>query len=765
MLDELRTKVAGYAPGSDFGLVERAYLYARTAHEGQYRVSGEPYINHPVAVATILAELELDTATLAAGLLHDVVEDTGRTLADLEKEFGAEVALMVDGVTKLSHLEMRSREEEQVENLRKMFVAVARDLRVIYIRLADRLHNMRTLEFLPPDRQVDIAQETLEILAPLAHRLGVFRWVMELEDLSLRYLEPEKYMLLRQLVAKKREEREEFTQQVIGAMREALDRHSIKADIQGRAKHFYSIYRKMFVQGREFNEIYDLIAIRIIVDNIRECYSALGVVHSLWKPIPGRFKDFIAMPKPNMYQSLHTTVIGHEGGEPFEIQIRTWDMHRTAEYGVAAHWKYKEGITGGPGGGGGGGGGAGAGAGGSGGGGAGGGGSASERSFEEKLSWLRRILEVQRDSPDDHQFLEALKLDFFADEVFVFTPKGDVIDLPAGATPLDFAYRVHTDVGHRCIGAKVNGRIATLDYRLQTGDIVEILTSRQSSGPSSDWLDIVTTSSAKSKIRQWFKVQRREEFQERGKDLLEKEARRQGFEPPDLLDPQWLADLGKKHNWATAADLFSAVGDGTVTPQYIVNKLREEYNRVHKVLAEIDLERINEEAKAKARRSAPAVGVHVEGVENPLIRFARCCSPIPGDPIVGYITRGRGLTVHRRTCPNVVHLDPKDPRIIEVSWEGGEGGVYPVTLEISSLDRPALLSEVINAISDTRTNMHSVNAVTHKDRTATITLVLEIRNLEQLRYIISKIARVRDVLAVNRVAPEQGRAGQGRAQG
>ena len=742
MLDELRTKVTNYAPGSDFGLVERAYLYARVAHEGQYRVSGEPYINHPVAVAAILADLELDTATLAAGLLHDVVEDTGRTLIDLEKEFGAEVALMVDGVTKLSHLEMRSREEEQVENLRKMFVAVARDLRVIYIRLADRLHNMRTLEFLPPDRQADIAQETLEILAPLAHRLGVFRWVMELEDLSLRYLEPEKYMLLRQLVAKKREEREDLTQQVIGAMREALDTHSIKADIQGRAKHFYSIYRKMFVQGREFNEIYDLIAIRVIVDSIRECYSALGVVHSLWKPIPGRFKDFIAMPKPNMYQSLHTTVVGHQG-EPFEIQIRTWDMHRTAEYGVAAHWKYKEGATGGPVGGGGGG---------------GGGGNASGRSFEEKLSWLRRILEVQRDSPDDHQFLEALKLDFFADEVFVFTPKGDVIDLPAGATPLDFAYRVHTDVGHRCVGAKVNGRIATLDYKLQTGDIIEILTSRQSTGPSADWVDIVTTSSAKSKIRQWFKVQRREEFQERGKDLLEKEARRQGFEPPDLLDTQWLADLGKKHNWSTQADLFSAVGDGTVTPQYIVNKLREEYNRVHKVLAEIDLERINEEAKARTRRSAPAVGVRVEGVENALIRFARCCSPIPGDPIVGYITRGRGLTVHRKTCPNIIHLDQKDPRIIEVSWEGGEGGVYPVTLEISSLDRPALLSEVINAISDTRTNMHSVNAVTHKDRTATITLVLEIRNLEQLRYITSKIARVRDVLAVNRMAAEQGRA-------
>lgn len=742
--------MASYAPGADFGRVERAYLYARTAHEGQYRVSGEPYIAHPVAVAGILADLELDPATLAAGLLHDVVEDTGRTLADLEKDFGSEVALLVDGVTKLSHLEMRSREEEQVENLRKMFVAVARDLRVIYIRLADRLHNLRTLEFLPAERQVDIAQETLEIFAPLAHRLGVFRWVMELEDLSLRYLEPEKYFLLRQLVSKRREEREDFTKEVIGAIREALGKHGIKADIQGRAKHFYSIYRKMFVQGRDFSEIYDLVAIRIIVDTIRECYSALGVVHSLWKPIPGRFKDFVAMPKPNMYQSLHTTVIGHEG-EPFEIQIRTWEMHRTAEYGVAAHWKYKESTAGGPGGPGG--------AGGAGGGGGGGAGRGSGRDFEEKLSWLRRILEVQRDSPDDHQFLEALKLDFFADEVFVFTPKGDVIDLPAGATPLDFAYRVHTDVGHHCVGAKVSGRIVTLDHKLQTGDIIEILTSRQSPGPSADWLDIVTTSSAKSKIRQWFKVQRREEFQERGKDLLEKEARRQGFEPGDLLDPQWLADVGKRHNWAAPADLFSAVGDGTTTAQFVVNKLREEYNRVHKVLAEVDLEQINEEAKARARRSAPAMGVRVEGVENALIRFARCCSPIPGDPIVGYITRGRGLTVHRKTCPNVTHLDQKDPRIIEVSWEGGEGGVYPVTLEISSLDRPALLSEVINAISDTRTNMHSVNAVTHKDRTATITLVLEIRNLEQLRYIIAKIARVRDVLAVNRVAPDQGRGG------
>ena len=734
MLDDLRKKVAAYAPGADFGLVERAYLYARTAHEGQWRVSGEPFLTHPLAVTQNLAELELDTATLAAGLLHDVVEDTGHTLAELEQEFGGEVARMVDGVTKLAHLEMRSREEVQVENLRKMFVAVARDLRVIYIRLADRLHNMRTLEFLPPERQAEIAQETLEIFAPLAHRLGVFRWVVDLEDLSLRYLEPEKYHLLRQLVAKKREEREEFTKSVISNLREGLDAHKIKGDIQGRAKHFYSIYRKMFVQGREFNEIYDLIAIRVIVDSIRDCYSALGVVHSLWKPIPGRFKDFIAMPKPNMYQSLHTTVIGHEG-EPFEIQIRTWDMHRTAEYGVAAHWKYKEGTTGVPGGGGGRGG----------------------SDFEEKLSWLRRILEVQRESPDDHAFLEALKLDFFADEVFVFTPKGDVIDLPTGATPLDFAYRVHTDVGHRCIGAKVSGRIVPLDYKLQTGDIVEILTSRQSPGPGANWLDMVSTSSAKSKIRQWFKIQRREEFLDRGKDLLEKEIRRQGFEPAVLMEPEWLVDIGRRHNWATTADIFSAVGDGTVTPQYVVNKLHDEYNRVHKVLAEVDLERINEEAKAKARRSAPAVGVHVEGVENALVRFARCCSPIPNDVIVGYITRGRGLTVHRKTCPNVIHLDPKDPRLIDVSWEGAGGGVYPVTLEISCLDRPAVLSEVVNAISETRTNIHGVNAVVHRDRTATISLVLEIRNLEQLRYIIAKIARVRDVLGVNRVAPDQAR--------
>ncbi len=727
-LDTLKQKILTYSPGADLALIDRAYAFAERAHAGQKRLSGDPYINHPLAVASVLADLQLDTVTIAAALLHDVVEDTRVSLADVERQFGREIALLVDGVTKLSRIEYRSREDEQVENLRKMFLAMSQDIRVLLIRLADRLHNMRTLSYLPPDRQKITAQETLDILAPLAHRLGTFRLKMELEDLALRYLEPERYRELVAMVARKRAEREEFTAGIIAILKEKLSEAGIKADISGRAKHLYSIYRKMYVQGRAFSDIYDLIAIRIIVDTIRECYAALGIVHALWKPIPGRFKDFIAMPKPNMYQSLHTTVISSEG-EPFEIQIRTWEMHHVAEYGIAAHWRYKEGGT-------------------------------ADAGFEKKLSWLRQIMEWQRDLPDAREFMEGLKVDLFSDEVFVFTPKGDVIELPAGATPIDFAYRVHTDVGHRCIGAKVNGKLVPLDHTLQNGDIVEILTSKQIGGPSWDWLTMAKTTAAKQKIRQWFKRERREEHITRGKDLLEKEIRRRGFEREDVLREEWLEAVARRFSLTSAEELYAALGYGGITAQYVAQKLVEELEREQRRATLLDLEKIQKELRAQPPGyGRPVEGVRVRGVDNVLIRFSRCCNPVPGDPIIGYITRGRGVSVHRVDCPNVRHLAGENERLIEVAWDKDVPKTFQTALVISAFDRPGLLSDVVNTVAETRTNISYVNARASRSKTATIDLVVEISSLEQLRHLQEKIAKVRDVFSVTRsTGGEGGRA-------
>jgi GTP pyrophosphokinase len=725
-LETLKQEIRGYLPGADLSLIDRAYAYAVRAHEGQVRLSGHPYVAHPLAVAHILAELQLDVVTIAAGLLHDVVEDTGVGLAEVRREFGEEIAHLVDGVTKLSRIEYRSLEDEQAENLRKMFLAMSQDIRVLLIRLADRLHNMRTLSFLPPDRQRLTARETLDILAPLAHRLGVYRVKMELEDLALRHLEPARYRDLVAMIARKRAEREDFTRDIIEVLRQSLDEAGIKADISGRAKHFYSIYRKMYVQGRDFSEIYDLVAIRVIVDTIRDCYAALGIVHTLWKPIPGRFKDFIAMPKPNMYQSLHTTVISSTG-EPFEIQIRTWEMHQTAEYGIAAHWRYKEGGQ-------------------------------SDRDFEKKLSWLRQLLEWQRDLPDSdtREFMESLKLDLFSDEVYVFTPKGDVIELPAGATPIDFAYRIHTDVGHRCIGAKVNGKMVPLDHVLANGDIVEIVTSKQIGGPSWDWLNMTRTSAARQKIRQWFKRERREEHITRGRELLEKEVRRQGLDREEVLREEWLEAVAARFSLTSTEELMATIGYGGITVQYVVQRLVEELSREQKRTTLLDVERLRKELRPSPAYGRPVDGVRVLGADNVMIRFSRCCNPLPGDPIIGYITRGRGVSVHRVDCPNVKYLAGDSERFIDVAWDKDVPRTHPASLVISAFDRPGLLSDVVNAIAETRTNISYVNARAGKSKTATIDLVLEVSSLEQLRTIQDRISKIRDVFSVSRSAGEPG---------
>ncbi len=724
-LDTLKEKILSYIPEADLSVVDRAYALALRAHEGQTRLSGDPYITHPLAVASILAELELDLVTITAALLHDVVEDAGVSLDDLARDFGAEVAQLVDGVTKLGRIEYRSQEDEQVENLRKMFLAMSQDIRVLLIRLADRLHNMRTLAFLPPDRQRITARETLDILAPLAHRLGVYRVKMELEDLALRYLEPERYRTLVATVARKRAEREQFTSEMIDTLRKSLSEVGIEADISGRAKHFYSIYRKMYVQNRDFSDIYDLTAIRVIVDSIRDCYAALGIVHTLWKPIPGRFKDFIAMPKPNMYQSLHTTVIS-TSGEPFEIQIRTWEMHQTAEYGIAAHWRYKEGGQ-------------------------------TDRDFEKKLSWLRQLLEWQRDLPDTREFMESLKLDLFSDEVYVFTPKGDVVELPAGATPIDFAYRIHTDVGHRCIGSKVNGKMVPLNHVLANGDIVEILTSKQIGGPSWDWLNMTKTTGARQKIRQWFKRERREEHITRGRDLLEKEVRRLGLDREEVLREDWLDAIAHRFSLTSSEELYAALGYGGITVQYVAQKLAEEHGREQKRTTLLDVEQLRKELRPPPAYGRPAEGVRVRGVDNVLIRFSRCCNPLPGDPIVGYITRGRGVSVHRVDCPNVKYLSGDAGRLIDVAWDKGVPQTYATSLVINAFDRPGLLSDVVNAIAETRTSISYVNARSDNARTATIDLILEVTSLEQLKHLQEKISKIRDVYSVTRTAGEPGR--------
>ncbi|MCL6597674.1 MAG: bifunctional (p)ppGpp synthetase/guanosine-3',5'-bis(diphosphate) 3'-pyrophosphohydrolase [Alicyclobacillus macrosporangiidus] len=714
-IEQLCEKVATYAKPEDLELIRRAYRYAEEAHRGQLRRSGEPYITHPIAVAMILADLRLDATTLAAALLHDVVEDTKATDEEIVRQFGAEVAALVDGVTKLKRIKFDSTEEQQAENLRKMFMAMAKDIRVLLIKLADRLHNMRTLRYQPPEKQLRTARETLEIFAPLAHRLGIYTLKWELEDLSLRYLNPQQYYRIVNLMAQKRKERETYVGEVIQVLREKLREIDIQAEVSGRAKHIYSIYRKMVTQNKEFNEIYDLFAIRVIVDSVKDCYGVLGIVHTMWKPMPGRFKDYIAMPKANMYQSLHTTVIGPRG-EPLEIQIRTWEMHQTAEYGIAAHWVYKEG------------------------------GQKAEGKFAQKLAWFREVLEWQQDFRDAQEFMETLKIDLFSDEVFVFTPKGDVIELPAGSVPIDFAYRIHTDIGNRCIGAKVNGKIVPLDYRLRTGDIVEVLTSKHSYGPSRDWLKIVKSSQAKSKIRAWFKKEKREENIARGRELIEKELTRQRLEPHLLMTPAYMSDVLQKFNFSKEDDLYAAVGYGGLSAVQVATRLVERYRRDH---SDAPLDKVSLEAKERGKPSHS--GVRVRGVDNLLIRFARCCNPVPGDEIVGFVTRGRGVSVHRADCPNALQLRANEERVIDVEWAGAPDQSYPVDIELVSMDRHGLINEVMNAVAETKTDIQAVYGRVDDKRIAHVNLTVRIRNLDHLRTVVERLKRIKDVHSVRRL--------------
>lgn len=713
----LEKQILSYSPSADLSIIRKAYEFAKEAHSGQHRISGELFIFHPFEVAKILADLELDLPTIAAGLLHDVVEDTPYTIEDIESNFGPEVALLVDGVTKLGKLEFKTKEEQQAENLRKMFFAMAKDIRIILIKLADRLHNMRTLKSLPKEKQLAKAKETLDIFAPLAHRLGISKVKWELEDIAFRYLEPEHYYELVEKVAKKRQERENHINEMIAILKERLTSAGISAEIQGRPKHFYSIYKKMKEQNKTFEQIYDLTAVRVIVNTVKDCYGALGVVHTLWKPIPGRFKDYIAMPKPNMYQSLHTTVID-SSGDPLEIQIRTYEMHKTAEYGIAAHWRYKEGAK-------------------------------NNSDFEQKLSWLREILDWQRDLRDAKDFMETLKIDLFTDEVYVFTPKGDVIDLPKGSCPIDFAYRIHTDIGNRCIGAKVNGKMVPLDYELVNGDIIEIITSSHSNGPSRDWLNIVKSPQAKNKIRQWFKKERRDENIARGKEMLEKEARRQGYDIYQLIKYDFMNNILKRMSFTNIDDMYAAIGYGAVTAKQIFQKILDEYKKnAQPDKLELNLEKGDGKSKIQKKLDR---GIKIDGIGNLLVKFSRCCNPVPGDKIIGYVTRGRGISIHRQDCKNIRQGNFDRARLTEVKWEGFEDSSYPVEIQVWAYDRPGLLSEVINLIGDFKTNIDAVNARATKNGIAIIDLILEISSKQHLESVMQKISKIKGIYDVKRV--------------
>lgn len=715
LIDTIHT----YLPQAKCDDVTKAYNLAEEAHKDQRRVSGEPYILHPLAVAQILADMKIDTTTITASLLHDVVEDTSYTLEDIKKMFGKEVAFLVDGVTKLSRLNYRTKEDQQLNSMRKMFLAMAKDVRVVVIKLADRLHNMRTLRYMRSDKQKRIAQETLEIFAPLAHRLGIFNIKWELEDLSFRYLEPDKYYDLVDQMKQKRHVREEIVNEAIDVLKKALDEAHIHCEINGRPKHFYSIYKKMKKDNRDLSQVYDLFAIRVIVDDVKDCYGVLGIVHSLWKPLPYRFKDYIAMPKPNNYQSLHTTVIGTRG-QPVEIQIRTWEMHRIAEYGVAAHWRYKEGNQ-----------------------------TANKDAFDEKMGWLRNLLEWQ-DTSNPKEFVNALKLDAFSDEVFVFSPRGDVIDLPQGSIPIDFAYRIHTDVGHRCVGAKINGKIVPLDYKLKNGDIVEIITSKVGK-PSLDWLNIVGSSESRSKIRSWFKKENREENIAKGLDALERECKRLGHDWKALNVGGRLGRVAKQMNAGSEDDLVAAVGYGGFAVNTVLIKLLE----LHKKDLQKQEEKNNslaalEKLKTKKPVKHNGTGILVKGEPGLLVRLAKCCSPVPGDPIIGFITRGRGVSVHRADCPNVTHGQNDVDRLIDVEWDYDGNERFEVNMEIVAYDRTGIMAEIMATLAEMKISILSVNAKTSDTKNVTIHMGISIKDLAQFEFVATKIRRLKDVYAVER---------------
>jgi GTP diphosphokinase / guanosine-3',5'-bis(diphosphate) 3'-diphosphatase len=708
-LQTLIEEIPKYQPGADLAVLERAYRFSEASHQGQQRASGEPYLSHPLEVAHLLVGFKMDVTTVTAGLLHDVLEDTAATKEELEREFGKEIADLVDGVTKIGKLAFSSREERQAENFRKMLVAMARDLRVLMIKLADRLHNMRTLDYLPHEKSRKVAQETLDIYAPLAHRLGMAKVKAELEDLALRSLQPEDYLDLQRRVAKRRLEREADINHAITILEQKLSEVGIESQIRGRPKHFFSIWKKMHDQGREFDEIYDLTAVRVITSSVRDCYGTLGVVHSLWKPVPGRFKDFIAMPKVNMYQSLHTTVIGPKG-DPVEIQIRTWDMHRIAEEGIAAHWLYKEKKSG-------------------------------KDRIDDSLVWLRQLLENQQDTKDPGEFLDSVRVDLFPDEVYVFTPKGDVKALPEGSTPIDFAYGVHTKVGEHCVGAKVNGKLVPLRYTLRQGDIIEIVTS-PNQHPSRDWLKIVKSSRARSKINQWLKVEERARSIELGRELFEREAKKYRLNPTALLTGDEMTRVAADLGYPGPDDLLAAIGYGKASVHQLLNKLAPGAT----------LETIERAKPAPGTRPKTDQGVRIRGVEDLLVRFAKCCNPLPGDAIVGFITRGRGLTVHARECLTVAKSVLDRERLIDVEWDVAEPAKRPVRIAVYiGHDRPGLLSEITGAISSRNGNITKAEVTVTDDRRGINHFVVEVADLRQLQDIMTAIREVADVINVERI--------------
>ena len=727
---ELINSVLKYHPSTDISMIEKAYKVASEAHEGQKRKSGEPYIIHPLCVAIILADLELDKETIVAGLLHDAVEDTWMTYEEVEKEFGSEVALLVDGVTKLGQLSYSAdKVEVQAENLRKMFLAMAKDIRVILIKLADRLHNMRTLQYMRPEKQQEKARETMDIYAPIAMRLGISKIKVELDDLSLKYLKPDVYYDLVHKVALRKSEREQFVGAIVKEVKKHMDDANIKAQVDGRVKHFFSIYKKMVNQDKTIDQIYDLFAVRILVDTVKDCYAALGVIHEMYKPIPGRFKDYIAMPKPNMYQSLHTTLIG-PNGQPFEIQIRTYEMHRTAEYGIAAHWKYKESSDGK---------------------------APVGKSEEEKLNWLRQILEWQRDMSDNKEFMSLLKndLDLFADSVYCFTPQGDVKTLPSGSTPVDFAYSVHSAVGNKMVGARVNGKLVPIEYEIKNGDRIEIITSQNSQGPSRDWLKLVKSTQAKNKINQWFKKELKEDNILKGKEMLAQSARAKGFKIANYTKTQYLEAVLRKYGFRDWDSVLAAIGHGGLKEGQVFNKLVEAYDKENKKnLTDEQVLEAASETQEKLHIAKSKSGIVVKGIHDVAVRFSKCCNPIPGDEIVGFVTRGRGITIHRTDCVNVLNMSETDrTRLIEAEWQQPdtkEKEKYMAEIQVYANNRTGLLVDLSKIFTERKIDLRSINSRTSKQEKATISMSFEIGSKEELRSLIEKIRQVESVIDVER---------------